>query len=85
MPFYILSETSPNPHLNRYPIYVAIVTRCACTQALVAAKAVRQWCRVFSTPKKFSTSALPIDSDSYYQKRRPDMLLIDFFVAYPVE
>lgn len=26
---------------------------------------VRQWCRIFCTPDKFSSSALPVDSDSY--------------------
>jgi len=45
--------------------------------------AVRQWCRIFCTPAKFSTSTLAIDSDSHDLERSPDMLLIDFFATYP--
>ena len=76
-------DPSPNCHVNRHSVHGCITMYCGCIQELVS-DTTREWCRILSTPKKFEGSALPIDSDSYYLKRPSDMLLLDFFVAYPV-
>ena len=48
--------------------FIASVVTCICIQEMV-----RQWCRIFRTPKLY-----------FERARGPDKLLLDFFVVHPV-